>query len=295
MSNLEKLEFATLDISGKNYLSWILDAEIHLDAMGLGDAIKERNKSFEQLICSYENNIVNRDFTNIMNLFHTFVLLDKAIKLLMKNHEIHLICSIPRSECSNKYYEFISCLCMVEQSNELLIETHVILSQKLTNKNEFLVWHDRLGHPRYIMMQKKVENSCGHPLKSQKLLQSNDFSCTACYQGKLIIRPLPEKIRNESISFLERIQCDICGPIHPPCGSFRYFMVLIDVSTRWSHICLLSTRNQTFAKLLAQLIKLKAHFPDYPIKKICLHNVGEFTSHAFNEYCMSIGMKLNIQ
>ena len=39
----------------------------------------------------------------------------------MKNHEIRF-CSIPRSECSNKYYEFISCLCMAEQSNELLIE-----------------------------------------------------------------------------------------------------------------------------------------------------------------------------
>jgi len=83
------------------------------------------------------------------------------------------------------------------------IETHVIVSQKLTNKNEFLVWHDRLGHLGYIMMQKIAENSCGHPLKSQKLLQSNDFSCTACSQGKLIIRPSLEKIRNESISFLE--------------------------------------------------------------------------------------------
>ncbi|XP_027915596.1 uncharacterized protein LOC114175038 [Vigna unguiculata] len=48
MSNLAKLEFAALDISGDNYLSWILDAEIHLDAMGLGDAIKEGNKASEQ-------------------------------------------------------------------------------------------------------------------------------------------------------------------------------------------------------------------------------------------------------
>jgi len=101
------------------------------------------------------------------------------------------------------------------------------------------------------MMQKIVENSCGHSLKSQKLLQSNDFSCTACSHGKLIIRPSLEKIRNESISFLERIQGDICGPIHLSCGSFRYFMVLIDAPTRWSHICLLSTQNQAFAKLLA--------------------------------------------
>ncbi|XP_059638424.1 uncharacterized protein LOC132280514 [Cornus florida] len=43
MSNLTKLEFVTLDISGKNYLSWILDVQIHLDAMGLGDTIKEKN------------------------------------------------------------------------------------------------------------------------------------------------------------------------------------------------------------------------------------------------------------
>ena len=35
MSNLTKLEFVVLDILGKNYLSWILDAKIHLDAMNL--------------------------------------------------------------------------------------------------------------------------------------------------------------------------------------------------------------------------------------------------------------------
>jgi len=39
-------------------------------------------------------------------------------------------------------------------------------------------------------------------------------------------------------------------------------MVLNDASTRWSHICLLSTRNQVIAKLLVQL---RANFPDYPI------------------------------
>ena len=43
MSNLTKLEFVAHDISGKNYLSWILNAEIHLDAMNLGATIKEGN------------------------------------------------------------------------------------------------------------------------------------------------------------------------------------------------------------------------------------------------------------
>ena len=43
MSNLSNIEFVALDISGKNYLSWVLDAEIHLDSMGLGDTIKQGN------------------------------------------------------------------------------------------------------------------------------------------------------------------------------------------------------------------------------------------------------------
>ncbi|KAJ0042706.1 hypothetical protein Pint_17813 [Pistacia integerrima] len=48
MTNLTKLEFVALDIMGKNYLSWILDVEIHLDAMGFVDTIKEGNESSNQ-------------------------------------------------------------------------------------------------------------------------------------------------------------------------------------------------------------------------------------------------------
>ena len=139
-------------------------------------------------------------------------------------------------------------------------------------------------------MRKIIENSCGHSLKCQQIPQSKDFSCGACSKGKLIIRLSPRKIESESLTFLERIQGDIYGPIHSPCGPFRYFMVLIDASTRWSHVCLLSSSNLAFARLLAQLIRLRAHFPDYPIKKIRLDNACEFTSQVFNEYCMSLGI-----
>ena len=55
-------------------------------------------------------------------------------------------------------------------------------------------------------------------------------------KGKLIIRLSLAKIGFESPEFLERIQGDICGLIHPPYGPFRYFMILIDVSMRWSHV-----------------------------------------------------------
>jgi len=81
-----------------------------------------------------------------------------------------------------------------------------------------------------------------------------------------------------------------CGLIHPPSWPFKYFMVLIDASSRWSYVCLLSSRDMTFAKFLAQIIKLRAQFPDYTIKKIRLDNVYEFSCESFNNYCMSIGI-----
>ena len=67
-------------------------------------------------------------------------------------------------------------------------------------------------------------------------------------------------------------------------------MVLIDALTRWSYVSLLSTRNLAFAKLLAQIIKLRAQFPDYQIKSIRLNNASEFTSRLFNDYCLTIGI-----
>ena len=140
------------------------------------------------------------------------------------------------------------------------------------------------------MMRRIIETTHGHSLKGSKLSLNKNSPCEACSLGKLIIKHSPIKIKTELPTFLERIQGDICGPIHPSCGPFQYFMVLIDASSRWSHVCLLSTRNMAFARFLAQIIKIRAQFPDYTIKKVRLDNAGEFTSQAFNDYCMSTGI-----
>ena len=134
-------------------------------------------------------------------------------------------------------------------------------------------------------MRQIIEHSHRHPLNNQEIILPNEYSCAACSQGKLIVRPSFTKFIYELPVFLEIIHRDICGPIHPPCGPFHYFVILIDVSTRWSHVCLLSTHNVAFASLLTQIIRLRTQFSDYSIKTICLDNAGEFTSQTFIDYC----------
>ena len=105
------------------------------------------------------------------------------------------------------------------------------------------------------MIRRIILNSRGHLLKNTKVLLSKDYSCEICSQRKLITRPFMTKVDLESPIFLQKIQGDIYGPMHPASGPFRYFMVLVDASCKWSYVCLLSMHNIVFIYLLAQIIK----------------------------------------
>ncbi|XP_070675766.1 uncharacterized protein [Malus domestica] len=48
MVNLAKLDFVALDITGKNYLTWIVDTKIHLEVGNLEKTIKEGNNASSQ-------------------------------------------------------------------------------------------------------------------------------------------------------------------------------------------------------------------------------------------------------
>ena len=69
------------------------------------------------------------------------------------------------------------------------VEVYAVMNQKFSDPKIFMLWHDRLGHPGSTMIRRIIENSHGHPLKNQKILLSHENLCTACSQGKLIIKP----------------------------------------------------------------------------------------------------------
>lgn len=48
-------------------------------------------------------------------------------------------------------------------------------------------------------------------------------------------------------------------------------------------------RNHAFPKIIAQIIR-RANFPENRIKLIRLDNTDGFTSKAFNDYCMALGI-----
>ncbi|XP_073138789.1 uncharacterized protein [Henckelia pumila] len=156
MSNISKLEFAALDISGKNYLSWILDVEIHLDAMGIGNTIKDENNESPQnranamiFLRHHLHDSLKIEYLTIkdpLDLWNNFKR-DIAIKrcsqlklceekitdddLLEKTYSTFhasnvLLQQQYREKDFKKYSELISCLLVAQQNNELLMKNHEI-------------------------------------------------------------------------------------------------------------------------------------------------------------------------
>ncbi|XP_009630763.1 uncharacterized protein [Nicotiana tomentosiformis] len=133
MSNLSKLEFVALDISGKNYLSWVLDAEIHLVAKALGNTIIQENETSGQdkakAMIFLRHHLDEGLKTEYLTLKDPFELWSS-----LKERYDHLNAMIlPRARYEwqqyrekglKKYSELISCLLVVEKHNTLLMKNH---------------------------------------------------------------------------------------------------------------------------------------------------------------------------
>jgi hypothetical protein len=43
---------------------------------------------------------------------------------------------------------------------------------------------------------------------------------------------------------------------------------------------------------MSQIIKLKTNYPENRIQSIRMYNAAEFSSKAFNNYCMALGIQM---
>nr|XP_016471719.1 PREDICTED: uncharacterized protein LOC107793793 [Nicotiana tabacum] len=150
MSNLSKLEFVALAISGNNYLLWVLDAEIHLDAKGLGDTIKEGNEVSSQdkakamiVLRRHLDEGLKSEYLTLKVSFQLWTSLKERydhlkatvlpralrewIHLRLQDYKTISEYNSVQQYCENgfkKYSELISCLLVAKQHNVLVMKNH---------------------------------------------------------------------------------------------------------------------------------------------------------------------------
>ena len=156
--------------------------------------------------------------------------------------------------------------------------------------DDYELWHARLGHPGNSMTRRMVEQIKDLKITAKDVSNKASLTCLPCIKGKFKIAPSYSKTRFKRPEFMEMLFMDICGPINPPCGPFRYFQVVVEATGRYEITKLLSSKNQAFPRLLTQLIQLKNQYPDNKIKEIRTDNASEYSSTLFDKYCETQGI-----
>ncbi|KAK9733726.1 hypothetical protein RND81_04G087600 [Saponaria officinalis] len=110
MLNIAKLEFVALDITGKKYLSWVLDAEIHLDDL---KSVSEYNSATFRITSQLR--LCGGKITDI----------DMLEKIYSTFHANNVVLQTQyREKGFTKYHELISCFLVAKQNNELLMKNY---------------------------------------------------------------------------------------------------------------------------------------------------------------------------
>ena len=120
-------------------------------------------------------------------------------------------------------------------------------------------------------------DDCSHP------------SCIVCSKANIKCSPFPQKVSHRATRVLQRIHCDICGPLPSSYRSYRYFILFIDCFSRFTSLHLMKSRDSA-PDLFMQFRSAAETFTK---KKLCLlrvDNAPELIQGRFQAHCISHGI-----
>ena len=118
---------------------------------------------------------------------------------------------------------------------------------------------------------------------------STHDSCAICAKANIKRSPFPSKASHRATQLLERIHCDICGPLPSSYGSYRYFILFICCHSRFIFVSLLKTRDEAYQSFV-NFRSIAQNFSGQTIKILRVDNAPELIKGKFESYCKSVGI-----
>jgi hypothetical protein len=151
------------------------------------------------------------------------------------------------------------------------------------------LWHQRLGHLGEAALKTMVKENM---VTGLHLSNCSVPFCGKCAEGKLSKTKFPTTGGNRSKLPLELLHMDVCGPMDVPTPTgYRYFMVIVDDATRYTHVALLKEKSEAFDHFVEFKNRAEKYLERY-IKAIQSDPGGEFVSKAFIDLCIREGIEV---
>lgn len=198
-------------------------------------------------------------------------MLDNYLKVIDENGGLFM--KVQRSK--NRLYKIV-----------LPITQPVCLAASLDE--EAWLWHARLGHVNFRVLESMVQRGLVHGIPSIKYPTQ---VCEGCLVAKQTRQPFPKETQWRANSPLELIHADLCGPITPQTiGGNRYFFLLVDDFCRYMWVYIIKSKDEAFS-VFKQFKTQVENESKFKVKMLRTDRGGEFNSNQFKDYCNKEGIK----
>jgi Integrase core domain len=113
--------------------------------------------------------------------------------------------------------------------------------------------------------------------------------CVICAKANIKHSPFPQKASHRATRLLERIHCDICGPLPPSYGSYRYFILFICCYSRYISIYLMKSHDEAYMHF-STFRSLAENFCGQRISILRVDNAPELVRGKLEQYCTTSGI-----
>jgi hypothetical protein len=114
-------------------------------------------------------------------------------------------------------------------------------------------------------------------------------SCEVCARANIKRSPFPKRASHRATELLERIHCDICGPLPNSYGNFQYYILFVDCHSRYISLFLMKNRSEALS-LFIEFKNAAETFTGKRIKLLRVDNAPELIHGQMRSYCQSQGI-----
>nr|ABH08430.1 putative integrase [Beta vulgaris] len=158
-------------------------------------------------------------------------------------------------------------------------------------EDDSLLWHKRLGHASFSLLEKLRSKDLVLGLPSIKF--HIDQVCDACARGKQVRSSFKSKTIVSTTKPLELIHIDLCGPMRIQSRSGkRYVLVIVDDYSRYTWVIFLSSKDETYDEFLV-FAKRVQNLSGHKIMHIRSDHGKEFENYKFDDLSRDNGLDHN--
>jgi hypothetical protein len=117
----------------------------------------------------------------------------------------------------------------------------------------------------------------------------SESPCAICARANIKRSPFPQKASHPAIRLLQRIHCDICGPLPSSFGGYRYFILFIDCYSRYISLYLMKSRDEAYQHF-STFRSLVENFCNQHITILRVDNAPELVRGKLEQICKSSGI-----